>query len=131
VVLAAFLLLARLRYTDTLVEQALRVVTAIGASSILWATLHSTLASGPGLAVAVIAMTAALTLVVPTIHVFARRITEKIFQQPDFGSQLHSLTEAIRECPSRQEVFTWAAPILQHGFLEPKSALCPLIARSV
>jgi len=126
VVVAAFLLLARLRYTDTLVEQALRVMTAIVTSAILWEALHSALASGPALAVAVVAMAAALTLAAPSINVFTRRVTEKIFQQPDFDAELRALTEAIRELSSSQEVFACAEPILQHGFPGTEVHIMPL-----
>ncbi|MBV9268105.1 MAG: histidine kinase [Acidobacteriaceae bacterium] len=116
VAVAAFLLLARLRYTDTLVEQGLRVVSAIAAASLLWTAVHTAVPPGAALAVAVVTATAAVVLAAPFLNTALRRLTERIFQQPDFDAELNALTEAIRELPSKHEVFQRAEPLLQRAF---------------
>jgi two-component system LytT family sensor kinase len=125
VVVAAFLLLARLRYTDTLVEQALRVASAILAASLLWAGVHGLAAPGAALAVAVVAATAALALAAPFLNKALRRITERIFQQPDFAAELGALADAIRELPSKREVFLTAEPVLQRALPGAQIRLLP------
>jgi two-component system LytT family sensor kinase len=125
VVVAAFLLLARLRYTDTLVEQALRVVSAILAASLLWAGLHSTVAPGAALAVAIVTATAAILLAAPLLNTRLRRLTERIFQQPDFVAELSALRGTIRELSSKREVFECAEPILCRSFPSTQIRILP------
>jgi two-component system, LytTR family, sensor kinase len=112
VAIAAFILLARLRYTDTLVEEALRVIGATLAGSLLWGTVHRAMPPGAALAVAVVTAMAALALSTPSINSAIRRLTARIFEQPDFQAELRALAESIRELPSKQEVFARAEEVL-------------------
>jgi two-component system, LytTR family, sensor kinase len=113
VAIAAFILLARLRYTDTLVEEALRVIAATLAGSLLWGAVHHAMPPGAALAVAVITAMAAIALSAPSINSAIRRLTERIFQQPDFQAELGALAESIRELPSKQEVLDRAEEVLR------------------
>jgi two-component system, LytTR family, sensor kinase len=104
VVVAAFILLARLRYTDTLVERALQCFTAIFGAALLWYGLLNRALSGPGLAVAIIATVAALVLATPLLNRHIRHFTERIFQRPDFDGELISLAESLRETAQAHDV---------------------------
>ena len=115
VAVAAFILLARLRYTDTLVEEALRVISAILAGSLLWGAVHSIMPPGAALAVAVVAVMGALALSAPSINSAIRRLTERIFQQPDFHAELRSLAESIAEVPSKPDVLDRAEQVLRRA----------------
>jgi two-component system LytT family sensor kinase len=115
VAIAAVILLARLRYTDTLVEEALRVISAILAGSLLWAAAHSAVPPGPALAVAVIVVMTALALSAPWANAAIRRLAERIFQQPDFRAEHRGLAESIAELPSKPGVLDRAEQVLRRA----------------
>lgn len=115
VVVAAFILLARLRHTDALVERALRCFAAIFSGTLLWYGLQKGAITLPndshrvaGLAVAAIVLVAALVIATPLLNQIIRRFTQRIFQQPDFEGELRSLAESMRQMTREQEVLTCA-----------------------
>jgi two-component system LytT family sensor kinase len=115
VAIAAFLLIARLRYTDTLVEEAFRVISAILAGSVLWGAVHSIVPQGAALAFAVITVIAALALLAPSINSAIRRLTERIFQQPDFCAEVRALAQSIAELPSKSDVLDRAERVISRA----------------
>ena len=113
VAVAAFLLLARLRYTDALVERVLRCVVAILAGLSLWYCVRAFVSWLPenahtpaALAVTAGALTAALALATPLLNQGIHRVSEKIFQTPDFDAKLQELSGSLQQTTKEEDVFT-------------------------
>lgn len=102
VAVAAFVLLARLRYTDVLVERVLQFLSIVLVGSLLWLPLHSFLLGLPGdahrqaaLFIAVVVSIAAMALSVSTLNCGIRKLTERIFKQPDFDAELRRFSDSF------------------------------------
>ena len=111
VAVAAFILLARLRYTDILVERAMQVLSVILAGSLLWYGLDSLLVRLPrdahhpaALAITVIASITILALSTTVLHRGIRKLTAWIFQQPDFDAELKRLSNSFPQIGDESEV---------------------------
>jgi two-component system, LytTR family, sensor kinase len=112
VAVAAFLLLARLRYTDALVERVFRCVVAILAGLSLWYCVRVFVSWLPEnvhmpatLAVTAGVVMAALALVTPLLNHGIHRLTGKIFQTPDFDAKLQELSGSLQQTTNEEEVF--------------------------
>jgi hypothetical protein len=99
IVVSAFILLARLRYTDTLVERALQCFAAMAGGAAIWLSLESLAFRFPsgafrtaGLAIAAVILAAGLLMAAPAVNRAVRRLTEAIFQQPDFRAELQAFS---------------------------------------
>jgi two-component system LytT family sensor kinase len=126
VAVAAFLLLARLRYTDVLVERVLRCVVAILAGLSLWYSVrtwiswlpqHSHLPAALALTAGVVM--AGLMLVTPPLNAGIHRLTEKIFQTPDFDAKLEELSEVVRQTVDEEEIFVRGQAFVRELFEFP------------
>jgi two-component system LytT family sensor kinase len=123
VAVAAFLLLARLRYTDALVERMLRCVIAIVAGLLLWYSVRGFVSSLPvrAHAPAAQALTAgllmtALMLATPHLNDAIRKLTYKIFHTPDFDAKLQELSESVQHTANEKEVFARVEAFLRELF---------------
>jgi two-component system LytT family sensor kinase len=124
VAVAAFLLLARLRYADILVQRALRCVVGILVGLAVWYAVRGSVSVLPGNAhvPAVLALTAGVLvatsmLMTPQLNSGIRRLTEKVFQTPDFDAKLGELSESLQQTTRPEEVFARAENLL-HELLE-------------
>ena len=102
VAVAAFILLARLRYTDILVERALQFLSIVLTGALWWFVLQSVLLRLPSdahpqaaLAIAVIVSIAAMALSVSVLSRWIRKLTVRIFQQPDFDEELRRFSDSF------------------------------------
>jgi two-component system LytT family sensor kinase len=103
VAVAAFILLARLHYTDVLVERALRCSLAILGGVGIWYSFESIVRNLPdgGHSRAAFALTASVAiasfaLLVPLLNSAIRSLTSRIFQTPDFDAKLQELSISFR-----------------------------------
>jgi two-component system LytT family sensor kinase len=111
VAVAAFILLARLRHTDVLLERVLRILSIILVGSFLWYLLDAALPNMPegahkqaALAVAVVVSIAVLGLSAPALNRRIKELTMRIFQQPDFDAELKRLSDSFSLIHDEPEV---------------------------
>ena len=123
VAVAAFILLVRLRYTDVLVERALQLLSIILTGSLWWFVLQSVLLRLPSdahpqaaLAIAVIVSIAAMALSVSTLNRGIRKLTVRIFQQPDFDAELRRFSDSFPQIGDAVELLRRAEQVLVELF---------------
>ncbi|MBV9180784.1 MAG: histidine kinase [Acidobacteria bacterium] len=132
VAVAAFILLARSRYTDILVERALKVLSVILSGSFLWYCIENLFARLPNetdrpaaLAIAVIASITILALSVSLLNRGIRKLTQRIFEQPDFDAELGRLSNSLQQIPDEPAVLRRCEDTLLELFQFPKTQIVP------
>jgi two-component system LytT family sensor kinase len=123
VAVAAFILLARLRHTDVLLERVLQILSVILAGSFLWYVLDALLSTMPAgvhgqtaLAVAVVVSITTLGLCAPALNRGIRKLTMRIFQQPDFDTELKRLSDSLSQVNDELEVLRRTEQLLLNLF---------------